>query len=705
MRSTSIATRIGLVTLLVAMASLVVTAAVGLQHGSQLADELVQARLITTGASRGEQVERYVRGIQRQVKSLAFSPGTRDALDEFSAAFDELQASGVDGDAEAELTDFYRTEVVPGLEQARGQPVSVAPLVPVQPAAVHLQSDYVTVDEADPSLIDDAGDGSLWSSVHAELHPVFRAIADQAGFDDLYLIDASGAIVYTVGKRTDLATDLEVGPLSGSTLADVVDAALSAGTADSVAMADFAPYQASGDRPAAFVASPVLAESEVVGVLAARIGTDRINDIMTDGGRWNGLGETGETYLVGADDTMRSDARPFVEDPEAYLDAGTDDGRLTPDEARSIDAFGTTVTFQRIDERLSSRAGSGDTDVAEATNYMGDDVLRTSGPLQIDGVEWEVAAEVARWEVDQPVEKFARELLTAMAVFIVISTLLSAVWSNRLAEPLRALSTRLRRIRSGEKVEPSAGPGRRGGRPPTEYVQLSEDVDTMLVRLDERRAAVAARTTERVDLLRRFLPPALVRRAEAGDTGILDRIDNASVAVIVFKGLGDLVRDGSKEAVRDVLDRLVSDLDDLAEVHGLERVKLTGDTYVAACGTTRPYLDHAPRTVRFALAVADLIADVSAEEGHALSMSAGVDSGPVTVGLAGGAQLVYDAWGPTVTSAARLGRTGSAGQVLVSAAVRSTLPPGLVTVDVDHPPDGGDASVVRAAAGAEGGPR
>ena len=131
----------------------------------------------------------------------------------------------------------------------------------------------------------------------------------------------------------------------------------------------------------------------------------------------------------------------------------------------------------------------------------------------------------------------------------------------------------------------------------------------------------------------------------------------------------------------------------MAKQRGLERIRLTGDTYVAACGLARPHIDHVARTVAFVLDVRDLVHDLG-DDGRSISMSAGVDTGPVTVGLTGGAGLVYDAWGPTVQLAADLAQTSGTDEVLVSAAARSHLPSSFVFDDDVTAIDGSGATRV-----------
>ena len=130
---------------------------------------------------------------------------------------------------------------------------------------------------------------------------------------------------------------------------------------------------------------------------------------------------------------------------------------------------------------------------------------------------------------------------------------------------------------------------------------------------------------------------------------------HATVAVIVISGLGPLMRSGSADRARALLDRFVEESDAIARQRGLERIRLTGDSYFAACGTIRPHVDHAARAAAFVLDVRELVRDLG-DDDRAISITAGLDSGPVTVGLTGGSGLVYDAWGSTVQRAADLAR-------------------------------------------------
>ena len=146
-------------------------------------------------------------------------------------------------------------------------------------------------------------------------------------------------------------------------------------------------------------------------------------------------------------------------------------------------------------------------------------------------------------------------------------------------------------------------------------------------------------------------------RLAAGDPLSLDESPDASVVVLTLNGLARPDEEaGDSEQRRSALEEFLSELDDIARHHGLEPIKLIGDEYYAAIGHERPYIDHAPRAIAFVSDAFDLAAARPHRESFGLWLSAGVASGPVTVGLTGTSRLVYDVWGITVRRADQLAR-------------------------------------------------
>jgi class 3 adenylate cyclase len=679
----SVASLMALVVLVVAIGSLLATGAVALRAGERSTDEVIRDRLGSVRANRANELATYLRRTQTQTAALAASATVTTAVGRFTAAYRELAADGRLTEADQEtLRSFYADDFLPQLSRVPGSDLRLSAALPGAGAAAYLQRFYV----ADPppgeagQAVDDAGDGSEWSAVHAALHPALRDIADQLGYGDLYLVEPEEkAIVYSVHKAPDFATRLDLGPYSGSTLAAVVTEVIRDPEPGTVRVTDLAPYPPAGYRPEAFFASPVRSGEELVGVLAVRVPVDRIDRIMTGGGDWagEGLGETGEAFVVGADRRTRSVSRAFVENEAAYLGAAQAAGNIDDEQRRRIVATGTTALVQGI-PRGSLEPGD---EPVGATSYLGAEVLSTAETLGVAGLDWVVVTEITRDELFAPRADYRRRLMLGVAVLVIAVTFVAVVWAGRTMRPVRVLSTAVRRRRGGSGGAAVEVPARS----PREFATLAGRVTTMATSLHDAEERVRVATAQRLEMLRSLLPPQVAHRVEIGDRAVLEQAPAATVAVLVLSGLGELARSSRSGGHRELIGRQVDALDTLAAQHGLEPVKLTGDAYFAACGLSRPYLDHAVRALTFAVEARDVIRSVGADAAAGLDLAAGVASGPVTVGLAGASRLLYDLWGETVGTAHYLARTARPGQVLTTGEVAAVrLPADLVATPVSE---------------------
>jgi class 3 adenylate cyclase len=434
--------------------------------------------------------------------------------------------------------------------------------------------------------------------------------------------------------------------------------------------------------PVGAVASPVYQDDVFVGVLATMYDSAPLTAILTADGEWEDAGypETSDTYLAGPDGTTRSDPRGFVEDPVAFLDAVQAAGGLTDDERAQIEARGTTVLTLNVDDATFHASREDDSDVVIRQTVSGSDVFSTVAPLSSDQVPWWTIAEMDESSARSDVEQFRELLIVGVAIFVVLLAFVAVFWATGIVRPIREIGDRLaRRDRLDAEPEALNVPDRS----PIEFHRLAASFESMAASLRAQRAEVSAARVERLDLLRKMLPPAVAQRVEDGSIQALEEVPQVTVGVAVVVGLGALVEIESGDASRALVDRLLAELDDLAERHGIERVKVVGDAYFAACGHDRPYLDHAPRLVAFASDARDAIHELGATTPDGLDLTAGVHTGPVTVGMTGGARLVYDVWGETVTIAHAVVRRGRSGQILVTETTRQLLPDSIVVEPFD----------------------
>ena len=119
---------------------------------------------------------------------------------------------------------------------------------------------------------------------------------ERTGCYDLLLIDPKGNCFYSVCREADLGTNLVDGKYADSGLGILTREVL---RDKCFRFVDFRSYTPSGGEQAAFVARPVLSkDGEVEMIVAMRLATDQINDVMN---YRKGMGETGCAYLVTKD--------------------------------------------------------------------------------------------------------------------------------------------------------------------------------------------------------------------------------------------------------------------------------------------------------------------------------------------------------------------------------------------------------------------
>ena len=138
------------------------------------------------------------------------------------------------------------------------------------------------------------------------------------------------------------------------------------------AFLDFKQYLPSYSAPASFIASPIFDAGNMIGVLIFQMPLDRITEVMSERA---GLGETGETYLVGSDNLMRSDS---------YLDPKH---RSVVASFRNPEKGGVETKAAR--DALAGKEGSG-----IITDYNGKLVLSAYTPVDILGAKWALLAEI-----------------------------------------------------------------------------------------------------------------------------------------------------------------------------------------------------------------------------------------------------------------------------------------------------------------------
>jgi len=168
-------------------------------------------------------------------------------------------------------------------------------------------------------------------------------------------------------------------------------------------------------------------------------------------------------------------------------------------------------------------------------------------------------------------------------------------------------------------------------------------------------------------LLLNILPQAIVDQLKASSGGrIAEAFDQVTVIIADAVGSTEQGARSSPEEFAGALDELFRRFDEIADRHGLEKIKTIGDAYMAVAGAPVPMADHAGSAVAMALDMLVESGKVRWPSGDPIVLRVGVASGPAVAGVIGHRKFAYDLWGDTVNLASRLEECGEPGHVLVS---------------------------------------
>ena len=357
------------------------------------------ARLEAVREVKQEAVERYLQTVERQVQTFSENRMIVEAMSNFKDRFstfidfNDIDEVVLEKQKKA-LYQYYDKEFRNSYRKANGnkQPEDLKQVFDtLDDEAVALQYQYI-VNNLNPlgskHLMDKGDDISSYSRTHGYVHPSIRNYLEQFGYYDIFLVDhETGDIIYSVFKELDYATSLSDGPYSNTNFAEVFRKAAASDDPNQVFFADFKSYFPSYEAPAGFVASAIFDGDLKIGVAVFQFPIDRLNSILA---QRTGMGQTGETYLVGEDHLMRSDS--FL-DPE---------NRSVGNSFRHSDTG--KVSSLAVEAALKGDAGHG-----VVQNYLDRSVLSAWSPLRFGDFKWAMIAEIDITEAMSPVNYLGEE--------------------------------------------------------------------------------------------------------------------------------------------------------------------------------------------------------------------------------------------------------------------------------------------------------
>lgn len=348
-------------------------------------ENLVEARkdqLLALEVSRSDTLKNYLGSIREDISILSKSEHVFSAVDDFSSAWGEIPTTS---DPKQYLHKAYIDE-----------------------------NPYPT---GEKEKLSDAGDGTLYSQMHATYHPWFRHLLQERDYYDIFLFTPDGRLVYTVFKERDYATNLLSGEWKDTGLGRVFRAAKDAAATGKPVFEDFEPYEPSYGAPASFIAQALVGfDGKLKGVLAFQMPIDRINAIMQNA---QGMGETGETYLVGKDSLMRSDSR-FSDE--------------------------STILKRKVEGESVERALKDEQGVALTKDYRGVEVYSAYAPIEFLGTRWAILTEMDKAEIMEAVNQMILDTIYVVLGFAVVFSVIAFLFARRITKPVSDMTGAMNRL-------------------------------------------------------------------------------------------------------------------------------------------------------------------------------------------------------------------------------------------------------------------
>jgi class 3 adenylate cyclase len=624
--------------------------------------------------ARANHVARYFSIARAQVLELSENVSVFKAMRQFGLAVAELETVTLPNPSMAQLDRYYRQDFSSKVADLNDGPPVIEALMPKTRAGRWMQAQYLAalpVDAARPAL---AGQTTTYEKVHAQLDGEFARVRQRLGFHDILLFDMHGMCIYSASKEIDFGNNILTGAFAQTSLSAAYKAARDSGFRDFVTVTDLTHYLPSMGEPAAFVATPIYEGSELLGVLAAQLPNNEIEHAISGNGAWEkeGLGTSGEVYLVGQDRVLRSDTRFFHENPDGYLALLRAQG-AAPHQIERIRLFKSNILEQKIQSSLAEAALRGQTGSATTVDYRGIEVIGAYAPLNLDNLTWGIVAKMNTAEVFKGVNDMGRRIITFAVVLQGIFTLLSLLLARVFTAPITNLLKGSRAVGEGNLDTVVQV------RTKDEFSELVEAFNAMTAKLKAKTTEANAALQRTQELLANILPVRIANRAtDPDDMHVAEAAPSVSVMMATLVDFDQHTNSLAPEVIGTMLNELVGAFDDAAERLGVEKVKTIGTSYLAVSGLNIPAIDHPQRMMALATELLSVVASFNSRHNLGVLLRVGINTGPVIAGVVGRSKFIYDLWGDTVrvtqnlqhaqlsTNAFAKTMTGQSGLILVT---------------------------------------
>jgi class 3 adenylate cyclase len=182
--------------------------------------------------------------------------------------------------------------------------------------------------------------------------------------------------------------------------------------------------------------------------------------------------------------------------------------------------------------------------------------------------------------------------------------------------------------------------------------------------LDQRKAEIEA-------LLLNILPFEVAEELQKTGKSNPRYYESTTVMFTDFVGFSRIAETLTPQQVTAELNEFFTEMDEIIDRYGLEKIKTIGDSYMCAGGIPTPNTTHPIDTVRAGLDIVEYLKKKNkARQGAGLAqweIRIGLNTGSLVAGVVGKKKYAYDIWGSAVNIASRMESNGFPGVLNISA--------------------------------------
>lgn len=205
------------------------------------------------------------------------------------------------------------------------------------------------------------------------------------------------------------------------------------------------------------------------------------------------------------------------------------------------------------------------------------------------------------------------------------------------------------------------------------FMALAQTNEELENRVDKRTAELFQEKEKSEKLLLNILPQAIAEQLKNGERSIASAREEVTILFADIVGFTPISAKVPPIQLVNLLNRIFSSFDELAEQYGLEKIKTIGDAYMVVGGLPLPKEDHAEAIANMALEMQNVMQQFLSQsllddfsEGEKLQIRIGINTGSVVAGVIGIRKFIYDLWGDAVNIASRMESSGEPGRIQVT---------------------------------------